>query len=54
MGTTVSIHEVVDALEMAMDERRSEGSYWYEAPRFGYSAMLEVTAAGFIRNYPRL
>lgn len=35
-------------------ERRSERSYWYEAPRFGYAAMLDVTAAGFIGNYPGL
>ena len=35
-------------------ERRSETTYWYEAPRFDYAAMLEVTAAGFIRRYPGL
>lgn len=35
-------------------ERRSEESYWYEAPTVGYSGLLEVTAAGFIRRYPGL
>ena len=35
-------------------ERRSEWSYWYEAPRFGYAAVLEVTPTGFVRNYPGL
>ena len=35
-------------------ERRSEFSYWYEAPRFEYAALLEVRADGFVRSYPRL
>jgi hypothetical protein len=35
-------------------ERRSESTYWYEAPRFGYAALLELTPAGFIRRYPEL
>jgi uncharacterized protein len=35
-------------------ERRSEWTYWYEAPRFGYAALLEVTPAGFVRRYPGL
>jgi hypothetical protein len=35
-------------------ERRSEVGYWYEAPRFGYAAMLEVSEIGFVREYPRL
>jgi uncharacterized protein len=35
-------------------ERRDEASYWYEAPRFGYAALLEVTPTGFIRRYPGL
>ena|SRR6187551_1512759 len=35
-------------------ERRSEWTYWYEAPRFGYAALLEVTPVGFIRRYPGL
>ena len=25
-------------------ERRTEGTYWYEAPRFEYAALLEVTS----------
>jgi hypothetical protein len=35
-------------------ERRSETTYWYEAPRFDYAALLEVDAAGFIQRYPGL
>jgi hypothetical protein len=35
-------------------KRRDEGTYWYEAPRFGYAALLEVTPAGFISRYPGL
>jgi len=35
-------------------ERRSETTYWYEAQRFGYAALLEVTPAGFVRRYPGL
>jgi hypothetical protein len=35
-------------------ERRTATTYWYEAPRFGYAAELEVTAAGFPRRYPGL
>jgi hypothetical protein len=35
-------------------ERRSAAEYWYEAPRFGYRAMLEVDPSGFIRRYPGL
>jgi hypothetical protein len=35
-------------------ERRGESTYWYEAPRFGYAALLEVAPAGFIRRYPGL
>ena len=35
-------------------ERRSQWTYWYEAPRFGYAALLEVTPAGFVRRYPGL
>jgi hypothetical protein len=34
--------------------RRSETTYWYEAPRFDYTELLEVTAAGFVRRYPKL
>ena len=35
-------------------ERRSETTYWYEAPRFGYAALLEVDPTGFVRRYPGL
>lgn len=35
-------------------ERRSEGSYWYEAPRFDYAALLEVATDGLVHRYPGL
>jgi|1186.fasta_scaffold12014_5 hypothetical protein len=35
-------------------ERRSATSCWYEAPRFGYAALLEVSAVGFVVRYPGL
>lgn len=35
-------------------ERRSDASYWYEAPSVGYSGLLEVIPTGFIRSYPGL
>ncbi|HEX6277218.1 MAG TPA: putative glycolipid-binding domain-containing protein [Polyangiaceae bacterium] len=35
-------------------ERKSEDSYWYEAPRFEYAATLRVTPAGLISAYPGL
>ena len=35
-------------------QRRGELSYWYESPRFDYSGLLELTPAGFARNYPAL
>jgi hypothetical protein len=35
-------------------ERRGQTTYWYEAPRFNYAALLEVTAIGFVRRYPGL
>lgn len=35
-------------------ERRTEDRYWYEAPRFGYAAELEVDTSGFVRTYPEL
>lgn len=35
-------------------ERRGPSTYWYEAPRFNYAALLEVTATGFVRRYPDL
>ncbi len=35
-------------------ERRSEHTYWYESPTSGYTALLEMGPAGFIRRYPGL
>jgi uncharacterized protein len=35
-------------------ERRSEAAYWYEATKFDYTAVLEVTPTGFIHSYPGL
>lgn len=35
-------------------ERRTGEMYWYEAPRFGYAAALEVLPVGFILRYPGL
>jgi hypothetical protein len=35
-------------------ERLSAEEYRYEAPRFGYSARLEVRPPGFVRRYPGL
>jgi len=35
-------------------ERRSTTTYWYEAPRFNYAAMLEIDHAGFVVRYPDL
>jgi hypothetical protein len=35
-------------------ERRTESTYWYEAPRFGYADLLETTPIGFIHRYPGL
>jgi hypothetical protein len=35
-------------------ERRTEQTYWYEAPRFDYAAFLEVSPAGFVHQYPGL
>ena len=34
--------------------RKTENTYWYEAPRFEYAAMLEVTSEGFMSRYPGL
>jgi uncharacterized protein len=34
--------------------RRGVTTHWYEAARFGYSALLEVNVAGFIVRYPGL
>jgi hypothetical protein len=35
-------------------ERRGDTTFWYESPRFEYSALLEIDAAGFVTRYPRL
>ena len=35
-------------------ERGSVATYWYEAPRFGYAALLEVNSVGLVRRYPDL
>jgi uncharacterized protein len=35
-------------------ERRGETTYWYEAPKFDYAALLEVGPSGFIQRYPGL
>ena len=35
-------------------ERRSAFTYWYEAPSVGYCALLEVSASGFVLDYPGL
>ncbi len=35
-------------------ERRSEASYWYEAPTVPYQGLLEIAPNGFVRSYPDL
>jgi hypothetical protein len=35
-------------------ERRSEASYWYEAPTVPYEGLLEMAPNGFVRSYPGL
>ncbi len=35
-------------------ERRTEATYWYEAPTAQYAALLEVAPTGFIGRYPGL
>ena len=35
-------------------ERRTQTTYWYEAPSVGYADLLEVGPTGFIRLYPGL
>lgn len=35
-------------------ERRTEATYWYEAPTVNYAALLEVVPVGFTRRYPGL
>jgi len=43
----------LDRLEQRY-ERRREATYWYEAPRFDYAALLELDPAGFVERYPGL
>jgi hypothetical protein len=35
-------------------ERRSQASYWYEAPTVPYRALLEIGPNGFVQSYPGL
>jgi hypothetical protein len=35
-------------------ERRSQLTYWYEAPTVGYAGLLEMSTEGFISRYPGL
>lgn len=35
-------------------ERRTAETYWYAAPQFGYAALLQVCAMGFVQVYPDL
>ena len=35
-------------------ERRSEASYWYEAPTVPYQGLLEIAPNSFVRSYPDL
>ena len=35
-------------------ERRTESSYWYEAPSVGYAELIEVTDVGFVAQYTNL
>jgi hypothetical protein len=35
-------------------ERRSEASYWYEAPTVPYQGLLEIVSNGFVQSYPGL
>jgi uncharacterized protein len=35
-------------------ERRTAETYWYEAARFDYFALLQVSAVGFVEKYPTL
>lgn len=35
-------------------ERRAPSTYWYEAPRFDYAALLQVSTSGFVQLYPGL
>ena len=33
-------------------ERRTEFTYWYEAPTVGYAAELQIAPSGFVARYP--
>jgi hypothetical protein len=35
-------------------QRRSEASYWYEAPTVPYRALLKIAPNGFVQSYPDL
>jgi len=35
-------------------ERRSETTFWYQAPSVEYRGLLELAPNGFIRRYPGL
>jgi uncharacterized protein len=35
-------------------ERRSESTYWYEAPTVPYQGLLEIAPNGFVQSYPGL
>jgi hypothetical protein len=35
-------------------ERRTETTYWYEAPTVGYAGLLEINSTGFVSVYPGL
>ena len=43
----------LDVLHQRYERRRGE-TYWYEAPRFDYAALLESSPIGFVRRYPGL
>jgi hypothetical protein len=48
-------HEIRrDDMGWRLYERRSETSYWYEAPTVPYQASLEIAPNGFVRSYPGL
>lgn len=41
--------------ELPQFYRRQDGTrYWYEAPTFGYSGILEIAGSGFVAVYPEL
>ena len=35
-------------------ERRTESTYWYEAPTVPYQGLLEIAPNGFVQSYPGL